>query len=246
MNKTVFMKLTLPAIVVFVVMLFVPIPVLMVDIMYAIVWVLSFGVLILTIKHGQDFATLPRVLLYLSMWILAVAIAFTRTILSMHRSVLFKYISVVNFNWIINVVVAAVFLIGTVILVKRGVGTTTEIALKFSLDTMSQRFYDVDNQLSKGEITADQASEQKSRIRTDIDYCSRMDGVSKFLTGNVKALVLIYLVSMIGGALVEVLYNGLSVWQSLKQVSFLGMWNAVLGTVPVIVLSVAVVCGMKG
>ena len=245
MNKTVFLKLTLPAIVVFTVMLFVPIPALMVDIMYAIVWALSFCVLICTIKYAHDFMTLPRVLLYLSMWILAMAIAFTRTILDGKRSVLFKYISVLNLNWIVNIVVSVVFLIGTMILVKRGVGTTTETAYNFSLETMPQRFYDVDNQLSKGQITAEQASDQKSRIQSDFDFCSNMDGISKFLAALVKSLIFLYLMSIVGGCLIEVLYNGLTVWQALVPVSFLGMWNVVLGTVPVIIFSIAGIYAIK-
>ena len=179
------------------------------------------------------------------MWILAMGIAFTRTILAGQRSVLFKYISVLNFHWIVNVVVAAAFFIGTVFLVKRGVGITTEVARTFALDTMAQRFYDVDNQLSKGEITTEQADENKNRIRLDIDFLSNMDGSSKFLSGVVKAFLFMYLVSIVGGCLFGVLYNGLTVWQALAPISFLAMWNVVLGTVPVIILSIAMIYAIR-
>ena len=137
------------------VLLFIPMPALLVDILYAIVWLVSILVLGLTIKDPQDFRTLPRVLLFLSLWILAIAISFTRTILDNSRSVLYKYISVLNFNWVVNIILAVILLTGTLIMVKRGAGRLVETAAKFSLDTMPQRMFDVDNRLSKGEITSE-------------------------------------------------------------------------------------------
>ena len=227
------------------ILLFIPMPALMVDILYAIVWGASIFVLGLTIKYSQDFRTLPRVLLFLSMWILAIAISFTRTILDNSRSVLYKYIEVLNFNSVVNIVLAVVLLTGTYILVKRGDQKITRVAAKFSLDTMSQRMFDVDNRLSKGEITSDEAAEQKDKIRKDIDFCSNMDGSAKFIAGLAKALIFIYIVSMVGGCLVNVLYNNMTVWQAIFSVSFISLWNVVLGVVPIILESVAVIHAIR-
>lgn len=227
------------------ILLFIPMPALMVDILYAIVWLVSILVLGLTIKCPQDFRTLPRVLLFLSLWILAIAISFTRTILTDTRSVLYKYISVLNFNWVVNIVLAVVLLVGTLILVKRGTGRLAETAARFSLDTMPQRMFDVDNKLSKGEITSEEAAAQKDKIRKEIDFCSNMDGSDKFIAGLAKALIFMYLVSMVGGCLVNVLYNNMTVWQAISPVSFISLWNVVLGVVPIIIESVAVVYAIR-
>ena len=227
------------------VLLFIPMPALMVDILYAIVWVISVFVLCLTIKHSEDFMTLPRVLLFLSMWILAIAISFTRTILDNTRSVLYKYIEVLNFNCVVNIVLAVVLLTGPYILVKRGDHKITRVAASFSLDTMPQRMFDVDNRLSKGEITPEEAAEQKDKIRKDIDFCSNMDGSAKFIAGLAKALIFMYLVSMVGGCLVNVLYNNMTVWQAILPISFISLWNVVLGVVPIIMESVAVVYAIR-
>ena len=227
------------------ILLFVPMPPLMVDILYAIVWVLSIFVLCITIKYSEDFMSLPRVLLFLSLWILAIAISFTRTILTDTRSVLYKYISVLNFYWVVNIVLAVVLLVGTHILVTRGAGRLAETAARFSLDTMPQRMFDVDNRLSKGEITSEEATEQKDKIRKDLDFCSNMDGSSKFIAGNTKALIFLYLVSMIGGCLVNIFYNNMTVWQAICSVSFISLWNVILGVVPIIMESIAVVYAIR-
>ena len=240
-----FRHLRISGIIACLVLLFIPIPALMVDILYAIVWLASILVLGLTIKYPQDFRTLPRVLLFLSLWILAIAISFTRTILDNSRSVLYKYISVLNFNWVVNIVLAVVLLVGTLILVTRGAGQLVETAAKFSLDTMPQRMFDVDNRLSKGELTSEEAQDQKNQIRNGIDFCSTLDGSDKFIAGTTKALIFMYLVSMVGGCLVNIFYNNMTVWQAICSVSYISLWNVVLGVVPIIMESIAVIWAIR-
>ena len=87
--------------------------------------------------------SLPRVLLFLSLWILAIAISFSRIILTDTRSILYKYIEVLNFN-------------------------------------------------------------------SDVDFCSNM-----------------------------------TVWQAILPVSFISLWNVVLGVVPIILESAAVVWAIR-
>ena len=223
------------------ILLFIPMPPLMVDILYAIVWLGSIFVLLVTVSSDVRFVVLPRFLLFLTEWILAMAITFTRTILINTRSVLYKYISVLNFNSVVNIILAVILLTGTLILVKRGSGRLAETAARFSLDSMPQRMFDVDNRLSKGEITSDEANEQKDKIRKDLDFCSNMDGSTKFIAGLAKALIFMYIVSIIGGCLVNIFYNNMTVWQAIFPVSFISLWNVVLGVVPIILESVAVV-----
>ena len=227
------------------ILLFIPMPALMVDILYALVWLGSIFVLLVTVSSEVRFVVLPRFLLFLTEWILAMAITFTRTILINTRSVLYKYISVLNFNSVVNIILAVILLTGTLILVKRGAGRLVETAAMFSLDTMPQQMFDVDNRLSKGEITSEEATEQKDKIRKDLDFCSNMDGSSKFIAGNTKALIFLYLVSMIGGCLVNVLYNNMTVWQAICSVSFISLWNVILGVVPIIVESIAVIWAIR-
>lgn len=227
------------------ILLLIPMPALMVDILYAIVWGASIFILLVTVSSEEQFIALPRLLLFNSMWILAIAISFTRTILTDTRSVLYKYISVLNFNWVVNIVLAVVLLVGTLILVKRGAGRVVETAARFSLDTMPQRMFDVDNRLSKGEITSDEANEKKDKIRKDIDFCSNIDGSTKFIAGLAKALIFMYIVSMIGGCLVNIFYNNMTVWQAIFPVSFISLWNVVLGVVPIILESIAVVYAIR-
>ena len=239
------MKFYLPVGLIVLVLLFIPIPALAVDILYLLAWMFAGFVLFAEIHYGHDLRSLPRLLLFASMFVLAVSISFTRAIIDGDRSILYKYISALNYNFVVNIFVAVAIMTTLFIVTKDGVERTVNVALKFSLDTMSQRFFDVDNELNKGIITSEEAAQKKKEIRQDIDFCSCMDGSEKFLLGNVKALIFIYFVSVVGGSLSGILYNALTWQEALLQYSFLALLNVILYSVPVIMLDVAAIHAIR-
>ncbi len=239
------MKFYLPVGLVILVLLFVPIPALAVDIFYLLTWMFAAFILFTEIKYGNELRSLPRLLLFAGLVILAVSISFTRVIINGDRSVLYKYISALNYNFIVNIVLAVAIMIALFILTKKGVEETVKVALEFSLETMPQRFFDVDNELNKGIITTEEAAQKKKEIQQDIDFCSCMDGSEKFLLGNVKALIFIYFVSVVGGSLSGILYNALTWQEALLQYSFSALLNVILYSVPVIMLDVAVIHAIR-
>ena len=235
------MKLFLPIGLIAFVLLFLPIPALAVDICYMLTWLFAAFILFAEIKYGKDLRSLPRLLFYAVLEILAVSISFTRVIINGDRSVLYKYISALNYNFVVNIVLAVVIMAALFVLAKKGVERTVKVALEFSLETMPQLFFDVDNELSKGTITPEEAAQKKKEIQMDIDFCSCMDGSEKFLQGNVKALFCIYVVAVAGGSVSGILYNALTWQEVLLQYSFHALLNVILYAVPVIMLDIAVI-----
>ena len=239
------MKLFLPLGLFAFVLLFLPIPALAVDICYMLTWLFTAFILFAEIKYGKDLRSLPRLLFYAVLEILAVSISFTRVIINGDRSVLYKYISALNYNFVVNIVLAVVIMAALFVLAKKGVERTVKVALEFSLETMPQLFFDVDNELNKGIITPEEAAQKKKEIQMDIDFCSCMDGSEKFLLGCVKALFFIYAVAVVGGSVSGILYNALTWQEALLQYSFLALWNVVLYSVPLIMLDIAVIHAIK-
>ncbi|MBO4628448.1 MAG: FHIPEP family type III secretion protein [Treponema sp.] len=220
-------------------LLFIPIPTLVLVIMYAVLWLLCGLCLVGAIKGKEMFKTLPRKMLFLSLWILGTEISFTRTILDGQRSGLYKYVAALNFNYIVNIIVGIALVIALNILVNRGLKKPAEVCARFALDTMSQKFFDIDNQVSTGEITQESAAQKKDEIRKDIDFCSNMDGSSRLLAGTTNSLIFIYLVCVIAGCIVRVMNNELSIIQALQESSFLALLNVLLFAVPVLLLAIA-------
>ena len=239
------MKFYLSAGLIAMVLFFVPIPALVVDVFYLIAWIFVGLILFTEIKYGKDLRSLPRLVLFAGIGILAVSISFTRATIDGDRSILYKYISALNYNFVVNIFLAVIIMTALIVLTKKGVGRTVKVALEFSLETMPQRLFDVDNELNKGIITPEEAAQKKKEIQRDIDFCSCMDGSEKFLLGNVKALIFIYFVSVVGGSLSGILYNSQTWQEALLQYSFLALLNVILYSVPMIMLDVATIHAIR-
>lgn len=240
------MKSYIPGIVVFLVMLFVPIPALLVDIMYAVAWVFAGIILYLEIRYGENLRSLPRLILYADMWIFNIGVAFTRTIIIGERSILYNYIIGVSFNFIVNIIIALSLMIGTIIFTKKGVVINAEYAHKFALDNMSYLLFDVDMKLSKNVITPEEAQKEKNDIRNDIDFCCLMDGSACFVLGTTKALFLLYFVSVVGGCISGMVYNGQTILEALQQYSFPALLNVIIFIIPIIMLDIAIIKAIRG
>ena len=98
-----------------------------------------------------------------------------------------------------------VVIVVQVLVVTKGAGRVSEVQARFSLDSMNQKMFDIDNRLNSGAINEEQAELLKAAIRRDIDFYSNMDGSSKFVSGNVKAGIFITVINLIVGIIFGIL-----------------------------------------
>ncbi len=142
-------------------------------------------------------------------------------------------------NIVIGFVIFIILIVVQVLVVTKGAGRVSEVAARFSLDSMSQKFFDVDNRLNSGIIDDQEAMRLKDSIRKEIDFYSNMDGSSKFVSGNVKAGIFITVVNLIGGFIVGMRMNSMSFADALKTYSILTIGDGLMSQLPSIIISFA-------
>ena len=191
------------AIVLGVFLLFIPIPKFMIDL--SMILNLAFSIIILLvvirIPRPSDFQTFPRIILLQTLFSLAINISSTRLILTgdfrngtlQGQSAMVQSFAkiVAGNNIVIGFVMFIILIVVQVLVVTKGAGRVSEVAARFSLDSMNQKLFDIDNRLNSGVIDETQAEMLKEAVRKDIDFYSNMDGSSKFVSGNVKAGIFI-------------------------------------------------------
>ena len=201
------------AVVLAVFLLFVPIPKFLIDL--SMILNLAFAIIILLvvvrIPRPSDFQTFPRVILFQTLFSLGINISSTRLILTgqIRNGQLLGQSDMVNAfanivagnNIVVGFVIFIILIVVQVLVVTKGAGRVSEVAARFSLDSMNQKLFDIDNRLNSGAIDEAQAEVLKEAVRRDIDFYSNMDGSSKFVSGNVKAGIVITVVNLIGGIL---------------------------------------------
>ena len=249
------------AVVLAVFLLFVPIPKTIIDL--SMILNLAFSIIILLvvvrIPRPSDFQTFPRVILFQTLFSLGINISSTRLILTgkmqggmlANQSDMVKSFAriVAGNNLVVGFVIFIILIVVQVLVVTKGAGRVSEVAARFSLDSMNQKLFDIDNRFNQGAIDEAQAEELKAAVRRDIDFYSNMDGSSKFVSGNVKAGIFITVVNLIGGFLVGMIMNGMQLTDALNTYSTLTIGDGLTSQVPSLIISFAtglLVTGTKG
>ena len=239
------------AVVLAVFLLFVPIPKFIIDLSMILNLALSIIILLVVIRmpRPSDFQTFPRVILFQTMFSLGINISSTRLILTgkmqggalANQSDMVKSFAriVAGNNLVVGFVIFIILIVVQVLVVTKGAGRVSEVAARFSLDSMNQKLFDIDNRLNSGAIDEQQAEVLKAAVRRDIDFYSNMDGSSKFVSGNVKAGIFITVINLIGGFLVGMIMNHMSFNDALNTYSTLTIADGLTSQLPSLIISFA-------
>lgn len=239
------------AIVLGVFLLFIPIPKVMIDL--SMILNLAFSIIILLvvirIPRPSDFQTFPRIILLQTLFSLAINISSTRLILTgdfrngtlQGQSAMVQSFAkiVAGNNIVIGFVMFIILIVVQVLVVTKGAGRVSEVAARFSLDSMNQKLFDIDNRLNSGVIDEAQAEMLKEAVRKDIDFYSNMDGSSKFVSGNVKAGIFITVINLVGGFIIGMVMNKMDFSKALSTYSTLTIGDGLTSQLPSLIISFA-------
>ena len=239
------------AVVLAVFLLFVPIPKFLIDLSMILNLALSIIILLVVVRtpRPSDFQSFPRVILFQTLFSLGINISSTRLILTgkmqagtlANQSDMVKSFAriVAGNNLVVGFVIFIILIVVQVLVVTKGAGRVSEVAARFSLDSMNQKLFDIDNRMNAGALTPDEAEVEKAKIRREIDFYSAMDGSSKFVSGNVKAGIFITVINLLGGFLVGMIMNRMQFTEALNTYSTLTIGDGLTSQLPSLIISFA-------
>ncbi|MDR0503711.1 MAG: flagellar biosynthesis protein FlhA [Treponema sp.] len=216
-----FLKESFPAVAVItiVVAIILPMPTILLDTLMALNLIFSL-LLLLNVLYTQrptDFSLFPTLLLVSTIFSLALNVSSTRCILTQGERFNGRMIRafstfVVGTSGTEGIVIGSIIFIiiiaVQVIVITKGATRVSEVAARFTLDSMQVRMMAVETEYSQGSITEEEATKRKEQIRKESDFYGSMDGASKFISGNVKVGVFIIIVEILGGFIVgSVMYG---------------------------------------
>jgi flagellar biosynthesis protein FlhA len=220
-NPLGFLKDSLPAAVVITVVIAVifPMPTVLLDALMAINLVFALLVLLIVLytQKPTEVSIFPTLLLVSTVFSLGLNISSTRLILTQGGNFdgrMIKAFSsfVVGTSGTEGIVVGCIIFIVIIavqlIVITKGATRVSEVAARFTLDSMQVKMMAVETEYSSGAISEEEAKRQKAEIRQESDFYGSMDGASKFISGNVKVGIFIIVVEMLGGFIIgSVLYG---------------------------------------
>ena len=197
---------------------------------------------ILYVKAPADFTSFPTLLLFITLFRLALNIASTRLILldgyAGHIIEAFGNF-VVRGNYVVGMVVFLILVVINFVVITKGAGRIAEVAARFTLDAMPGKQMGIDAELNAGVINEAQARERRRKVEQEADFYGAMDGASKFVRGDAIAAVLITLINVIGGFAIGVMQKGMSVPEALQRFTLLSIGDGLVSQVPALITSTA-------
>ena len=231
------------AVVMVLVVLIIPMPPPLLDVLLTINISASLAVLLVTLNASEslEFSTFPSMLLFATLFRLALNVASTRLIL-LHAYAGEVISSFGNFvvggNIVVGMIVFLILVIIQFVVITKGSGRISEVAARFTLDAMPGKQMAIDADLNAGLITEDVARERREKIAREADFYGAMDGASKFVRGDAVAGIIITVINIVGGIIIGAM-DGMDIGQAVKTYAILTVGDGLVTQIPSLIIATA-------
>jgi len=225
-------------------LLILPVPPFLLDLLLTVSIGLSLLTLlvILYLRTPAEFTGFPTLLLFITLYRLALNVASTRLILldgyAGHIIEAFGNF-VVRGNYVVGLVVFCILVLINFIVITKGAGRIAEVAARFTLDAMPGKQMAIDAELNAGLINETEARNRRRGVEEEADFYGAMDGASKFVRGDAIAAIMITLINIIGGFAVGIMQKGMTMNEALSRFTMLSIGDGLVSQVPALITSVA-------
>lgn len=230
-------------------MVVLPIPPLMLDILFSFNIALSIVVLLVAVytRRPLEFAAFPTVLLVATLLRLALNVASTRVVLleghngsaaAGHVIEAFGNV-VIGGNYAVGIIVFLILMIINFVVVTKGAGRISEVSARFTLDAMPGKQMAIDADLNAGLINQEEAKKRRQEVTQEADFYGSMDGASKFVKGDAIAGIMILFINILGGFIIGMVQHNLTFGESAEIYTLLAIGDGLVAQIPSLLLSIA-------
>jgi len=234
------------AVMAIVAMLIIPLPTILLDFLMGISIMIGLIALLQTMMNqkSSDLSVFPTLLLVTTVFRLALNVSSTRLILLDGPAFDGKLVKafgdfVVGGNYIIGFVIFLILIFVQMMVITKGATRISEVSARFTLDALPGKQMSIDNDLSSGLITEEEARFKRDELRKEVNFFGQMDGAAKFVQGDVKVGLIITAINLIGGIIIGVISRGETVGEAAKVYSLLTIGDGLVAQIPSLLITTA-------
>lgn len=226
------------------VMLIVPIPSWLLDVLLACNIAIAFTILFTTMfsKEVLDMSFFPTILLFTTIFRIALNVSSTRLILTTGDpgQVVATFGSFVGGgDLIVGAIVFLILLIVQFMVINKGSERVAEVTARFTLDAMPGKQMAIDADLNTGAINDAEAKRRRDKIQEEASFFGSMDGAVKYVKGDATAGLIITAVNVIGGIAMGVLRQNLDITAALNKYVILTIGDGLVSQIPSLLISLS-------
>jgi flagellar biosynthesis protein FlhA len=238
------------AIIASVLVIVVPLPAELMDLLLSVNIAISVLTLLTTIYVATplEFSIFPTLLLAVTLGRLVLNVATTRLILTRADTegmlaaggVIQTFGEfVAGDDIVVGLIIFVIILVIQFVVITKGATRISEVAARFALDGMPGRQMAIDADLNAGIIDEKEAQRRRNEITRQADFFGAMDGASKFVRGDAIAGLIITLINIVGGLAIGVLEAGMSLREASSLFTMLTIGDGLVSQVPALLISLA-------
>ncbi|MBX9791424.1 MAG: flagellar biosynthesis protein FlhA [Pirellulales bacterium] len=244
-------ELLLPvAVVASILVILVPLPPALMDVLLAANISISIITLltVIYVLTPLEFSIFPTLLLTLTLGRLVLNVATTRLVLTRAASdgldaaghvVRAFGTFVAGDDLVVGMVMFGIILVIQFVVITKGSTRISEVAARFALDSLPGRQMAVDADVNAGLIDQREAQARRGEISRQADFYGAMDGASKFIRGDAVAGLVITVINIVGGFCIGVFEQGLPIGEASSLYTKLTIGDGLVSQLPALLVSLA-------
>jgi len=236
-----------------IIVLVVPLPPPVMDVLLSANISLAAVILLTTIYMNRplDFSVFPALLLATTLFRLVLNVASTRLILTADADTPEQAEGVAGHviqafgtfvageSVVVGAIIFIILIVVQFVVITKGATRMSEVAARFTLDAMPGKQMAIDADLSAGLIEEAEARQRRDGITSEADFYGAMDGASKFVRGDAIAGIIITLVNIAGGFAIGAMEKGWGIAESLQVFTRLTIGDGLVSQVPSFIIAIA-------
>ena len=225
-----------------VMMIIIPLPKMVLDVMLAINITLAIVIILITIfaTNVLQLSVFPTLLLVTTLFRLGLNISSTRLILTEGDAgtIIDAFGEfVIGGNYVVGIIIFLIITLIQFIVITNGAGRLSEVSARFTLDAMPGKQMSIDADLNAGLIDEATAKKKRRDLQSEADFYGSMDGASKFVKGDAIAGIVITIINILAGIIIGMLMKDMDIGEAAQRYVRLTVGDGLVGQIPALLIS---------
>ncbi|MEZ8987929.1 FHIPEP family type III secretion protein [Vibrio breoganii] len=230
-------------------MIILPLPPLMLDILFT--FNISLSILVLlrcaNVTSILQFSVFPTLLLLSTVLRLSLNVASTRAVLgnghegtdAAGRVVEAFGTVIVGGSYIVGAISFIIICIISFMVVTKGSERIAQVGARFSLDALPVRLMAIETASQNGQIDEEEATRRRENVLKESDLSGSFDGVAAYVKGDAIAGMAIMVINLIGGVGIGTIEHGMGASEAFKTFALLTIGDGLVAQIPSLLLAIA-------
>lgn len=142
-------------------------------------------------------------------------------------------------SYVVGAIIFLIIMLVQILVITKGATRVSEVAARFTLDSMPGKQLAIDSDLAAGYIDEREARKRRENLSKEMNFYGAMDGASKFVQGDVRVGLIITAINIVGGLIVGMGFQNLGFLTALETYTKFTIGDGLAASIPALLITSA-------